>query len=372
MVHGKNIAALIIAAGLSSRMGSFKPLLPLGEGTVIEKSVALFRMAGIEDVTVVTGHRSKELLPVLTPLGVNLVFNRDYSKGMFSSVKAGVASLKPSLQAFFFLPGDIPFVQPQTVISMLETFSKGRSGIIYPCFKGERGHPPLISTAYKDSILSWHGEGGLRALLQEIETDAVDVEVEDGGILQDLDTPEDYLRLYKSFGSYTVPTEEQCLMILNKSRVSEQVLRHCRAVALVAEKIALSLHAAGHKLDLALVASAALLHDIAKGEKNHAHLGAKRLCQLGYPAVAEIVAKHMDIVMDGQVTIDEAAVVYLADKLVKRDKAVTLEQRFKHSIERYSSNPIAREAVSRRLCLAMEIKKEIERKISQPLENVIK
>ena len=89
------IAALVLAAGYSSRMGDFKPLLPLGRSTVAQEVVERFHRAGIEDVRVIAGHRADELGTVVDRLGVRKIFNADYDRGMFTSVQAGVKSLEP-------------------------------------------------------------------------------------------------------------------------------------------------------------------------------------------------------------------------------------------------------------------------------------
>ncbi|CCO09208.1 nucleotidyltransferase family protein [Desulforamulus hydrothermalis] len=196
----EKIAALILAAGFSSRMGTFKPLLQLGNITIIERVVTTFRCAGITDIKVVIGHRASEMRKVLYTLPVDAIENRDYARGMFSSVKAGVKAIKPGADAFFLLPTDIPLIQPRTLDQIVQAFQSHRAGVIYPCFDGERGHPPLISTFYIEKILSWSGEGGLRSLMRGWETESMDLEVNDQWILMDMDTPEDYHRIQDMYG----------------------------------------------------------------------------------------------------------------------------------------------------------------------------
>ena len=104
-----SVSAIVLAAGYSSRMGKFKPLLPLGNKTIIERVVDLFLESGINDIRVVVGYRGGELLPLLKKMGVSCITNEDFEQGMFSSVKAGVKSLDQDLRAFFLLPADIPF-----------------------------------------------------------------------------------------------------------------------------------------------------------------------------------------------------------------------------------------------------------------------
>ena len=189
------IAAIILAAGYSSRMGAFKPLLPFGATTVLERSIDLFRAAGIDDIRVVVGHRADELLPLLARRQVQPLLNARYQEGMFSSVVTAAASLERASKAFFLLPVDFPLVRQETVELLVRAYQGAAVNILYPACRGQRGHPLLLATSYRDVILSWQGNGGLRALLKQYQGDAATIETGDEGILLDMDTPEDYERL---------------------------------------------------------------------------------------------------------------------------------------------------------------------------------
>ena len=193
------LAAIILAAGYSSRMKEFKPLLPLGGSTVLEQAVHSFQDGGINDIRVVAGHRANELFPIIKRLGARMIVNPDFPAGMFSSLCAGVKSLSPAVKGFFLLPVDIPIINARTLTVLAETFRSTEFGIFYPSCQGLRGHPPLISRSYVSKILTWDKPGGMRALLAEHESDARDVKVMDPGILSDLDTPEDYERMLKHY-----------------------------------------------------------------------------------------------------------------------------------------------------------------------------
>ena len=176
-------------------METFKPFLPLDGSLMIERTIASFLRAGLNDVRVVIGYRAGELIPVLIRLGVLPIVNEDYPSGMYSSIQAGVQTLKKEDVAFFLLPGDIPLIRPETLSEMVLVFWQEDAGILYPTFKGRRGHPPLISARYRDLILSMKPPGGLRSVLANHEWDAIEIEVDDRGILIDLDTPQDYRRI---------------------------------------------------------------------------------------------------------------------------------------------------------------------------------
>ncbi|HEX9023581.1 MAG TPA: nucleotidyltransferase family protein, partial [Geobacteraceae bacterium] len=208
------IAAIVLAAGFSQRMGEFKPLLDLGGETVLEKSVTLFRNAGINDIRVVTGHRAMDLEPLLARLGVRNVVNARYREGMFSSVAAGLATIEKDVEAFFVLPADIPLIRPATVRRLINSLDTSKHDAVYPVFRGERGHPPLIAGRLAEDITSWHGEGGLKAALAELASASLEVEVADGNILLDMDSPDDYRLLQEKALRLEIPTAEECRALL--------------------------------------------------------------------------------------------------------------------------------------------------------------
>ncbi len=195
----RNLAAVILAAGYSSRMKLFKPLLPLGNSTVIENSIDSFLESGIEDVIVVVGFQAKKLIPVLEAKGTKWVYNERFSEGMYSSIVAGVGSFPEHIKGFFLLPADIPLVSSETIDKLVEGYKDSKQSIIYPSLLKRRGHPPLISSRLFSEILRYDGAGGLKALLRKYEEQAYYVEVEDEGVLLDIDTYEDYLRLCAKF-----------------------------------------------------------------------------------------------------------------------------------------------------------------------------
>lgn len=195
----KDLAAIILAAGYSSRMKLFKPLLPLGSSTVIENSIDSFRNAGVDNIVVVVGFQAKKLIPVLEQKGVSWVFNENFSDGMYSSIVEGVSSLPQHIKGFFLLPADIPLVRKDTIDSLVEGYKHSNMNIIYPSFSKRRGHPPLISSFLFSEIINYDGTGGLKALLRKYEEHAHYVDVDDEGVLIDIDTYEDYLRLCDRF-----------------------------------------------------------------------------------------------------------------------------------------------------------------------------
>ncbi|GBC59422.1 phosphohydrolase [Desulfonema ishimotonii] len=370
-MNRENITAIILSAGFSSRMGKFKPLLPLGETAVLDHSVHLFRSAGISDIRVVTGHRADEIAAHLRPTGIPCLHNPDYETGMFSSVVTGVRSLEPDREAFFMLPADIPLVRQTTLIRLLAAWQAGSGQILYPNFEGERGHPPLISGQFAQEIVNWQEDGGLRAFLARHADVAADVAVADEFMLMDMDTPESYDRITAQYERYDVPTARECVTLMTQVlKVDERIVRHCRAVADIAGQLGTALSAAGCALDPDRIVAAGLVHDLARTEPNHAAAGAKMLREMGFPGVADIVAVHMNITVREDAPVTEAEVVHLADKLVRGDQPVSVEERFAGKMEKYGDIPEVRAKIEGRLNAALSIKRRIEKVVQRPISDI--
>jgi molybdenum cofactor cytidylyltransferase len=360
MWNREKIGAVLLAAGYSSRMVKCKSLLPLGGLKVIERGIDTFRQAGIMDIRVVVGHRADELIPVLDELKIPHVFNEKYDEGMFSSIVKGVQSLPTGTKAFFLLPGDMPLVKSHTVRLLERAFNKVRADIIYPVFQKHRGHPPLIGANCFPEILLGNTSEGLRQILERCEGKAYEVEVFDEGILLDLDTHEDYQQIMTDYHRRDIPTQAECDAILVKMNVPESIVNHGRMVAEISRNLALRLNQIGLNIDVQAVTAAGKLHDLAKGKPDHARIGGRILKKYGYHKVAQIVAAHTDMETDEEALPDEAAVVYLADKLVKGGCIVSIDERFSASMEKYAASAEAVAAIMKRRLRAEKMEQTVE------------
>jgi molybdenum cofactor cytidylyltransferase len=354
-MHCAKVVGLIVAAGYSTRMGCFKPLLPLGTKTAIETAVDSLLHGGITDIRVIVGYRAAELYPILERLPVSIIENPHYAAGMFSSVLTGLTTFAGEADAFLLLPGDNPLIRKRTIKDLLRCYRQTKAAVSYPVFNGERGHPPLISAACFGDILASDGSCGLCHILENFEQDSKDVAVADQGILLDMDTQEDYMRLVAFYDNRHIPTYEECLALLYKHRVGENILRHGQAVARIGRHLAEQLNAVGLYINVELVTAGCLLHDLAKGKPNHPKCGERLVRRLGFSSLANIVASHMDLQLVPGQLLDEAAVVFLADKLVQGDKPVLLRERFRFSLEKFSGQSDIQAAVLRRQQTAISI-----------------
>lgn len=362
--------ALIVAAGFSSRMGRFKPLLPFGGATVIECAINAFRLAGIVDISVVVGHSAELLTPVLDRLGVAWTLNPEYRSGMLTSVAAGVAALPVTLTGCFFLPGDMPLVRPSTLARMIAHAAASEAPVRYPTFRGQRGHPPLISGTLFSEILAAGPQDTLRDILIRHEGEGCEVPVFDRGILLDMDTPADYEAMNHRTGQGGIPDDDECMAMLEVRQVETRVIRHCRAVADVTDTLVAKLNEEGFALDAHLARAGAMLHDIAKGEQNHAAAGGEIVGDFGFPAVAGIVAAHHDLDFSAGL-IDEAAVVHLADKLVREEDIVSIPERFAPAMARFEPNSEAAQSALRRWATAAAIAAAVEVAVGTPLHTIL-
>jgi CTP:molybdopterin cytidylyltransferase MocA/HD superfamily phosphohydrolase YqeK len=366
------IAAIILAAGTSARMEAFKPLLALGERTILEHVIETVQSSGVEEILVVVGHRAEELIPVVENAGASAIANPQYERGMYSSVCTGVRHLSAATDAFFILPVDIPLVRTATFRRLMSAGHRNPGQILYPVFAGKRGHPPLVPAALIAEILKSPDEGGLRKVLENFGERALDVAMADENILFDLDRPEDYAAAKGRLAGLTDPSAAECEAILSEVYpADEAAIRHGRVVRRAAGAICRALNHSGAGLDENRVMAGALLHDIAKGTPDHAAEGGRMLEALGFDRVGSIVACHTDLGEDEISDPKEAAVVYLADKLASGERFVSLESRFDAAMERFGSDPAARAAVERRRDAALAVRRRVEEKTGLTLTQIL-
>ncbi|EGB13367.1 metal dependent phosphohydrolase [Pseudodesulfovibrio mercurii] len=375
----KGLTAIIPAAGLSSRVGRFKPLLPLDGGTVLSRCVRLFRTCGVERVVVVTGKRADEVAACAMEAGAEAVHNAAFEQGMYSSVLTGVRALEPDVDAFFMLPADIPLVRPETVTRLMDAYSRTRSTVLYPRFAGKRGHPPIIAAEVVPDILAHDGSGGLRTVLSRFEAGARDLDVADFGISYDLDHLEDY-EMALAVAGIGYPLADECRELFRLQGVSDHIRNHCRAVAAVASALCERLNgrlderrAAGTRvvrLDPGLVLGAALTHDIGKGTKRHEAAGAELLRAHGFPAAADVVGAHFDVALADDAPITEKEVVFLADKLVRCHGPVPLADRYMEKVAMYRHEEGAEEAILGRLGRARAVMDRFDREMADSSERI--
>ncbi|MFN0108162.1 MAG: NTP transferase domain-containing protein [Blastocatellia bacterium] len=194
------ISGILLAAGESKRMQpDFKPLLKWGKRTVVGECVHQLRSSQLADIFVVLGHRESDIRARLAGTGVQYLVNEDYSEGMLTSVKTGLAALGPNTDAVMIALVDQPMVSAAVINKLIEAYADGSKGIIIPTYHGKHGHPIIISVGYVDEIMTLDETNpeGLRAFINAHKNDLLEAPVESPAVVEDLDTPDDYQRLKK-------------------------------------------------------------------------------------------------------------------------------------------------------------------------------
>jgi molybdenum cofactor cytidylyltransferase len=188
------ICAVVLGAGLSSRMGVQKLLLPFGGKTVIGHIVDQLLASTVDEVHVVVGHQAERISAELSGRKVSIVNNPNYKSGMLSSVRRGLRNLPEKCRAVMVVLGDQPSITTELIDQMLQSFAATEKSILVPLYKGKRGHPILICSLYCDEILTQYGDVGLRGLLHGHSDDIFGLAVSTASVLCDMDCPEDYRR----------------------------------------------------------------------------------------------------------------------------------------------------------------------------------
>lgn len=190
--------AVIVAAGVSSRMGEFKPMLGIGSISIAQRIVATLKQAGVSNIVVVTGYNALVLERHLANNGIVFLRNEDYENTqMFDSAKIGLAYLKDKCDRILFTPVDIPLFTAGTVEAIMTSDAE----LAFPVCDGQRGHPIIMASSLVNAILDDSGADGLQGALSRCIAETEEIVVDDLGILHDADTPDDYRDLLQFHNS---------------------------------------------------------------------------------------------------------------------------------------------------------------------------
>lgn len=190
------IAGLVLAAGESSRMGQDKALLTYQGKTFLEQILVTLREAGIDRTVVVLGHHADEIQRAVNLKGAHVVINRDYRRGQTSSLQAGLAVLvEPPLEAIILCLVDHPAVSAGTIRKLVNGFRASQAPVMIPTFKGRHGHPVLVARRLFAELLALAPDQGANTVIRKYRNATQFVDVDDRGILLDVDDPETYRRL---------------------------------------------------------------------------------------------------------------------------------------------------------------------------------
>ena len=198
----QDVTGIVLAAGRSSRMGAFKPLLPFGETTVVYSCINSLRSGGVHTVMVVLGHRAEEIRDHLKNTGVLFAFNPDPEGDMSSSISRAVSDIPKDTKAMVLTPVDYPGVGSEVVSQLIDEWRNGH-GLVKPTFEGRGGHPVLVDSIFSDELLNLSSDLGLKAVFDKHMDQVRRVPVRSKYIARDIDTWDDYASLH--FELFGVP-----------------------------------------------------------------------------------------------------------------------------------------------------------------------
>ena len=193
------VAAIILAAGRSTRMGGpNKLLLPLGGKPVVAHAVEAALASRARPVVVVTGHQADAVTEALAGYDVRAIDNPDYATGLASSLKAGVRAVSDDADGALILLGDMPAITPGLLDRLIEAFlERPDATAALPVREGQRGNPVLLGRALFPKVLQLEGDEGARRIIGR--EGVVEVPVEDDGVTADVDTPEAFAGVAQRF-----------------------------------------------------------------------------------------------------------------------------------------------------------------------------
>ncbi len=188
------IAAVVLSAGESSRMGRPKALLPIEGETFIGRIVASLKQTQVGRIIVVLGHNSDQLAAAIRPLRVEILINPNYQLGQLSSLQVAVRSLLPDADCDGMLVHlvDHPYIDASLVDRMIQQFYESKKDIVVPRCRGKRGHPVLFSRRLFGELLDAPMDQGAKAVVNAHGDATLEMETDEEGITVDIDTPELY------------------------------------------------------------------------------------------------------------------------------------------------------------------------------------
>src|SRR5947209_2494768 len=205
----ENIAAILLAAGRSRRMGEFKPLLPFGGVSVVEACVANLLGAGVVEVVVVVGHRRDEVRAALAHLKcVRFASNDEPESEMGVSVARGIEALGEVSNAVLVALVDQPATPPSAIRNFIEAHERTGARLVLPEWKGRGGHPVLIALSFREELLRVVPQRGLRALFDAHREEVLRVPSESPHVARDMDTWDDYVALHREVFGHPPPCKE--------------------------------------------------------------------------------------------------------------------------------------------------------------------
>jgi molybdenum cofactor cytidylyltransferase len=186
------VAAIVLAAGESSRMGRPKPLLPLDGGTFLGHLLGEIRASRVDRILVVLGHRPEVILEAMPEVAPIAVVNPDHSRGQLSSLQMGIEAVRSQADAILMCLADHPFVDARLLDAIITAHEDNGSPIVIPTFSGRRGHPTLFARSLFAELLAAPLDQGARYVVRAHASEILELPTDEPGVIADVDTPELY------------------------------------------------------------------------------------------------------------------------------------------------------------------------------------
>jgi molybdenum cofactor cytidylyltransferase len=189
-----NIAAVVLAAGGSTRMGQPKLLLPVRGKPMVRHAAEAACAAGLAQTVVVVGADAAAVAQALAGLPVDLVVNQAWSEGLSTSLRAGLDALRPDTHAALLILADQPGLSTELICRLVDCYRAGRARLVAPFYGERRGHPVLFDRTLFDELRAAKGDSGGREVVASYAAEMERVEIQDAAVLDDIDTWADYQR----------------------------------------------------------------------------------------------------------------------------------------------------------------------------------
>jgi len=228
----KNVSAIVLAAGMSKRMGTLKQLVKIGDQTLLETTLNALLNSAVYETILVLGFQAEQITNSMKiPSSVKIVRNDLYEQGMSTSIRAGIASVSTEANAALIVLADQPLIKPAILNAIIDEYHRTGAAILLPVYKGFRGNPVLIDRALFPEMTQITGDIGCRSLFGLHADQIHKLPVDDIGVLIDIDSPEDLQKI--SAGEMINPAQEddravslsQRLLIVGQDEVARALVK---------------------------------------------------------------------------------------------------------------------------------------------------
>ncbi len=188
---------IILAAGRSQRMGTVKQLLPWNNTNILQHVIDIAFSCHPTEVILVLGYKADEIQQHINRESLKIIINPEFQKGMSSSIKMAIPVVCASSKSVMFMLGDQPMVKKEVMELLLKRHFASEKGITLPIHNGIKGRPVILDKKYFTELETLVGDYGARQVIDRHPDDVLEIEVDDEGVLIDIDTPTDYQRYFK-------------------------------------------------------------------------------------------------------------------------------------------------------------------------------